>query len=57
LIDGSGLQAPTPPSYTHLLLIFAPPDNGRVMEPFILLIIGYLSYLVAEIFHFSGIVA
>ena len=26
------------------------------MEPFILILIGYISYLVAEIFHFSGIV-
>ena len=38
-------------------LFFPLADNGRVMEPFILLIIGYMSYLVAEIFHFSGIVA
>eukprot|EP00730_Choanoeca_flexa_P003566 TRINITY_DN11446_c0_g1_i5.p1 TRINITY_DN11446_c0_g1~~TRINITY_DN11446_c0_g1_i5.p1 ORF type:complete len:853 (+),score=224.11 TRINITY_DN11446_c0_g1_i5:1293-3851(+) len=33
------------------------PESGRVMEPFILILIGYISYLVAEIFHFSGIVS
>lgn len=31
-------------------------ENARVMEPFILLFIGYMSYIVAEIVHFSGII-
>ena len=32
-------------------------DHVRVVEPLIVYIMGYLSYLTAEIFHFSGILA
>jgi len=41
----------------HLIYDASATESGRVMEPFILLIVGYMSYLVAEIFHFSGIVS
>ena len=40
---------------TAFLTRFA--DHVRVVEPLIVIIMGYLSYLTAEIFHFSGILA
>ncbi|EGD75496.1 hypothetical protein PTSG_06571 [Salpingoeca rosetta] len=40
-----------------LVTRFLTSENTRVMEPFILIFIGYMSYLVAEICHFSGIVS
>ena len=32
-------------------------DHVRVIEPLIVFTMGYLSYLTAEVFHFSGILA
>lgn len=36
---------------------FLIPSNAQIIEPFLILLIGYMSYLVAEGFRFSGIVA
>ncbi len=33
------------------------PESGRVMEPYIILLIGYLSYMLCEVLILSGIVA
>ncbi len=32
-------------------------DHVRVVEPLIVLIMGYMSYITAEMFHLSGIMA
>lgn len=32
-------------------------DHVRVIQPLLVFVMGYLSYLTAEIFHFSGILA
>ena len=32
-------------------------DHVRVIEPLLVFVMGYMSYLTAEIFHFSGILA
>ncbi len=32
-------------------------DHVRVIQPLVILVFGYLSYLSAEIFHLSGIMA
>ena len=32
-------------------------DHVRVIEPVLVFVLGYLSYLTAEIFHLSGIMA
>ena len=39
-----------------ITLLYLPLDNFTVVEPLTILIMAYLSFIVAELFHWSGII-